>query len=300
MRPERGVAERAVEAAFAPPATAAQVLGGQLFDRDDLVAGRQGGGGLVDLMGPDRGHPRMNPAHPGVGPLPPFRRLPPRLGVGIVGAAPARRAAAAPPAAETAPGSTVWAPRSGPTSAPSAVATTSRSLTPTSTPTTGCWRSAGVRGAGLALNDHLKRALPAPTGETHRGRQDPRRTGLAAGGPACGSTHACGSRPIRGNTTWWRSASTRIAPVVNRTDRVERCLDLNRGKPTAAPARSPLRDCRPVLQGAGQHRPARVVGLLAVGLPPRRHRALALIPGRCAAGRSDHPCDGVKSSSAMP
>lgn len=31
-------------------------------------------------------------------------------------------------------------------------------------------------------------------------------------------------------------------PVVNRTDGVERCLDLNRGKPTGRPLRLPLLD----------------------------------------------------------
>jgi hypothetical protein len=49
-------------------------------------------------------------------------------------------------------------------------------------------------------------------------------------------------RPIRGNTTWWRSGSIRIAPVVNRTERAERCLDLNRGNPVGVPTRSPARD----------------------------------------------------------
>ena len=57
-----GIAECAVQAAFAPTATAAQVLGGQLFDRDDVMAGRQAGGGLMDLMGTDRGYPSANPA----------------------------------------------------------------------------------------------------------------------------------------------------------------------------------------------------------------------------------------------
>ena len=37
---QRGITERAVEAAFAPPTAAAQVLGGQVFDRDDLVLAR--------------------------------------------------------------------------------------------------------------------------------------------------------------------------------------------------------------------------------------------------------------------
>ena len=44
---QRGIPEGSVEAAFAPPAAAAQVLGGQLFDRDDLASGRQGGGRVV-------------------------------------------------------------------------------------------------------------------------------------------------------------------------------------------------------------------------------------------------------------
>jgi hypothetical protein len=49
-------------------------------------------------------------------------------------------------------------------------------------------------------------------------------------------------RPSRGRVRWWRSASTRIAPVVNRTERIERCLHLNRGNPILAPARPPARD----------------------------------------------------------
>jgi hypothetical protein len=48
--------------------------------------------------------------------------------------------------------------------------------------------------------------------------------------------------PNRGSVTWWQSASTRMAPVVNRTDRREWCRVFMRGKPTAAPARSPHRD----------------------------------------------------------
>ena len=75
-----------------------------------VVGQRQISGGLVDLIGADRGHLRMDPAHPGVGARPAFRRLPPRLRVGIVGATPARRLPVGPPAAATAPGSTVGAP----------------------------------------------------------------------------------------------------------------------------------------------------------------------------------------------
>jgi hypothetical protein len=47
---------------------------------------------------------------------------------------------------------------------------------------------------------------------------------------------------MRGSVMWWRSGSTRITPVLNRTERAERCLDLNRGKPITAPARSPARE----------------------------------------------------------
>ena len=45
------------------------------------------------------------------------------------------------------------------------------------------------------------------------------------------------NRPNRGSTTCMRSGSTRIDPVVNRTDGVVRRRDLNRGKPAGRPAR---------------------------------------------------------------
>lgn len=47
--------------------------------------------------------------------------------------------------------------------------------------------------------------------------------------------------PSRGSVMWRRSASHRMTPVVNRTERGARAV-LNRGKPTARPARCPLRD----------------------------------------------------------
>ena len=47
--------------------------------------------------------------------------------------------------------------------------------------------------------------------------------------------------PSRGNVMWRRSASHRMTPVVNRTERGARAV-LNRGKPAARPARSPFRD----------------------------------------------------------
>ncbi len=47
-------------------------------------------------------------------------------------------------------------------------------------------------------------------------------------------------RPNRGRTACL--VSQRIAPVVNRTDKRLRCLDLNRGNPTGAPLRFPLRE----------------------------------------------------------
>ena len=48
-------------------------------------------------------------------------------------------------------------------------------------------------------------------------------------------------RPILGRVMWWRSVSTRMVPVVNRTDLGARA-DLNRGNPTGFPARLPARD----------------------------------------------------------
>jgi hypothetical protein len=61
-----------------------------------------------------------------------------------------------------------------------------------------------------------------------------------------------------------RSGSTRIVPVVNRTLGVVRRRDLNRGNPTARPARLPVRESaqffsprarasRPVLNASFEH-----------------------------------------------
>ena len=135
--PQRSVAEGAVEAAFTATTAPAHVVDGELFDRDDLVAGRQLGGGLVDHVGADGRHLGMNPAHPGVGALPAFRRLPPRLRVGVIGAQPARGLPVRRPQPRCACVNGFGAEIRS-TSTLSGVATTSRSLTPTSAPTTGC------------------------------------------------------------------------------------------------------------------------------------------------------------------
>ena len=184
--PQRGIAERPVEAAFAPPTTPAHVLRGQLLDRNDLVAGSP----ARWWPGGSRGRGSRPPWHES-GP-------PGRWPAASVSTAPGASAcrdrrgrtgaprAVGPPAAATAPGSRVWAPRCASTSTPSGVATTSRSLDPDIHTHHPVRRSAGVAGSGLAGHDHLKRALPAPTSETHRGRQDPRRAGLQAAGQLAG------------------------------------------------------------------------------------------------------------------
>src|SRR5664280_1678310 len=84
------------------------------------------------------------------------------------------------------------------------------------------------------------------------------------------------TRPSRGRTACL--VSHRIAPVVNRTDNLPRCLDLNRGNPTGAPLRFPDREspqffwrpCQPVKAGI-----ERLFGALA---PPRRNLTLGRVP----------------------
>jgi hypothetical protein len=70
------------------------------------------------------------------------------------------------------------------------------------------------------------------------------------------------SRPSLGSTTWCRSGSTRIAPVVNRHASRARPLRLNRGKPTRGPARVPLRLAAQFLSDrASASRPAEYASL---------------------------------------
>jgi hypothetical protein len=73
--PDRGIPEDPVETTFTPPAVPGHVLGRLLLDRDNLVAGGQRTGGLVDLIRPDRGHLRMNAPDPGLGTLATVRGL---------------------------------------------------------------------------------------------------------------------------------------------------------------------------------------------------------------------------------
>jgi hypothetical protein len=85
-----GITEGTVEAAFTPAATAGHVLGRQLLNRDHVVGDHQIAGDPVDFMSPDGRHPRVDAPDPGVGALPPLRRLPSGLGGWIVGPTPAR------------------------------------------------------------------------------------------------------------------------------------------------------------------------------------------------------------------
>ncbi len=107
------------------------------------------------------------------------------------------------------------------------------------------------------------------------------------------------SRPSRGSTTCLRSDSTRIAPVVNRTDAMVRRRDLNPGNPTGRPARLPERESaqffnararasRPVLNASFEH--------------SRHHGATSGLATFHALRRpgSVHDTAGVSISSATP
>ncbi len=96
-------------------------------------------------------------------------------------------------------------------------------------------RSAGVGGRVLPAIEHLATCTTSgPPGRT-RWPTVSARSRPPIGGPACGSTHGVRIRPILGSTTWWRSASTRMAPVVNRTERAE-LPRLEPREPNRAPA----------------------------------------------------------------
>jgi hypothetical protein len=129
------------------------------------------------------------------------------------------------------------------TSAPSGAATTSRSRTPASTPTTGCARSAqawagraDARPASIVKEQYQRRPSQLTVAARIRAAPAPIRLSSAVVG-SCVLT-----RPMRGSTTCMRS-STRIAPVVNRHDTRPRCRDLNRGKPVFGPRRFPDLPC---------------------------------------------------------
>ncbi|MFC7760505.1 hypothetical protein ACFQY4_22595 [Catellatospora bangladeshensis] len=94
-------------------------------------------------------------------------------------------------------------------------------------------------------------------------------------------------------------SSTRIVPVVNRTDGVTRRRDRNRGNPTRAPARRPDRDAdqlpsarakpsSPVLKASFEHCPHHGTTC-----------GLAVFQARRNAGR-DQPSAGVSCSPSRP
>lgn len=63
-------------------------------------------------------------------------------------------------------------------------------------------------------------------------------------------------RPSRGRVTWWRSASTRMAPVVNRQDSAPLPFRLRLGKRIRGPARCPcLLSCQFLRARASASRP---------------------------------------------
>ena len=107
------------------------------------------------------------------------------------------------------------------------------------------------------------------------------------------------NRPNRGSTTYLRSDSTRIAPVVNRTDAVLRRRDLNRGNPTGRPARFPDRESAQFFNPrASASRPVLNASLEHCG----HHGAASFLAAFHAlrnAG-SDHDGAGVSCSSGMP
>ena len=101
------------------PAAPAHVLGGQLLDHDDLVAGRQGRWSLGGSAARGSRPPLHESGPPGRWRAPSVSTAPAATSCrdrrGHTGAP----LAVGPPAAATAPGSTVGAPRSAPTSTPS-------------------------------------------------------------------------------------------------------------------------------------------------------------------------------------
>ena len=164
---------------------------------------------------------------------------------------------------------------------------------PRSTPTTASGR-AGVRSARSTSQVNatyqrppsrrtvadMIRAVPAST----------RRASLRA--DSCSF-----NRPSRGSTTCIRSGSTRIAPVVNRTDRRRAAAGLEPGEPDRPAGALAAPGVRPVLQRPRQGVQAGVERLLGALGPPRRHRRPWRRSTPCAARQATSDSDGVSSSS---
>jgi hypothetical protein len=88
-----------------------------------------------------------------------------------------------------------------------------------------------------------------------------------------------GSRPRRGRVTWWRSGSTRIAPVVNRTASRPRPRLRKPGEPHPLPGALAVAGRDVVVACPGQPGQPGAVALLGVLRPPWRGLALGLVPG---------------------
>lgn len=239
---ERGIGQGPVEAPLTGPALRPHPRSTQCLDRDHPMLLCERRRRLVQHLMAYRRCVGVHPTDTGLGAPPPIRRCPPGSGGVIVG--PTCRAVLRCNArSRDCALARDFGAGTRAISVPSGAATTSRSFTPTSTPTTGCVeRRACAGGVPTARctstwNEHIQRPRTRVT-VADRIRAVPasiRRASLRVDSCAL-------IRPSRGSVMWWRSASTRIVPVVNRTDLPARCLDLNRGNPTGAPARSPRRD----------------------------------------------------------
>ena len=132
-----------------------------------------------------------------------------------------------------------------------------------------------------------ERHKPAATLLTDRGRQNPRGPLLQPTGELTVDSWVF-RHPSRGRVTWWRSASTRIAPVENRHADRPWPLRLRRGNPTRTPARRPCLESAQ-LRSPLATRPGPSCRLPWSFRPPGRDPILGAVP--CAPQRRQCPGD---------
>ena len=206
MRP-RAASRARGSSPFAAPAAPAHVLGRQLLDDHDVVAGGQRGGGGVQLVGADVRHPPVRTSDACLGALPALGR-PRRTGVsGGRGRVGGPRAAATPAAGAARPPA-VWVP--GPDPPPHR-----RQRPPPADPShrhrhrprVVVIRARGQGGPYPRRSPEMRSTSGPPN--TTRPPTGSRNTRLHASCQLAGRLMG-GIRPMRGSVMWWRSGSTRI------------------------------------------------------------------------------------------